>query len=143
MKKLFLLILIGLTISCSTIKQSSAPLKEDEFLITRKFAGVYTDYRHTGFKDFSGTNLIWIKTSMESTFGKISAYGKKCKFSPGERLYLRRTYYTPGGILGYWTYYIENDNSVFYKVTDFQNDKKVLAETWFEEDAQDTSDTLK
>jgi hypothetical protein len=74
---------------------------------------------------------------MENTFGKISAYGKKCEFSVGDKLYLRRTYYTPGGISGYWTYQIENDSSVYYRLTDFQNDKKVFVKSWFNENSSE------
>jgi len=89
------------------------------------------DYRHTGPESFAGPNIIWIKTSMDNTFGKISAYGKKCDFSPGDRLYIRRIYYTPGGVFGYWEYQIENDSSIYYKVSEFQHDNEVSITTWF------------
>jgi hypothetical protein len=112
-------------------KKSSLIIEEDGLFITRKYVGSFIEYRHTGFEINEGPNLIWIKTSMENTYGKISAYGKKCEFSGGDNLYLRRTYYTPGGISGYWTYQIENDSSIYYKLTDFQNDKKVFVESWF------------
>jgi hypothetical protein len=68
---------------------------------------------------------------MEKTYGKISAYGEKCEFSVGDRLYLTRTYYSPGGISAYWVYNIENASSLYYKVTEFQNDRKVLVQSWF------------
>ena len=100
-------------------------------MITRKYVGLYMDYRQTGSETFSGTNLIWIKTSLESTYGKISAYGKKCEFSVGDRLYLTRKYYSPGGVSEYWEYIIENDSSVYYRVTEFQNDHKVFVKDWF------------
>lgn len=123
--------MIILIMACNALKQPSERLGEDEFLITRKYAGVYLDYRHTGSEDFTGPNLIWIKTSMENVYGKISAYGKKCEFSAGDRLYLRRTYINSGLVSGYWNYYIENDSSVFYRLTEFQHNKKVLVQTWF------------
>jgi hypothetical protein len=131
MKRYLFLILMGLTIACSTTNKSSSRLVDGELFITRKFVGVFIDYRRTGSDTFSGPNLIWIKTSMEGTYGKICAFGKKCDFSAGDRLYLTRTYYNPGGISAYWVYKIENDSSVYYKVTEFQNDRKVLVKTWF------------
>ncbi len=69
---------------------------------------------------------------MDKTFGKISAYGKKCDFTVGDRLYLRKTYYNLSGVTDYWEYTIENDSSIFYKATEFQNDHKVFVKSWFE-----------
>jgi hypothetical protein len=116
------------------LKSSENPsetITEDKLFISRKFVGNFVDYRQTGPKDNNGPNLIWIKTTMDATFGKISAYGKKCEFSVGDKLYLKRAYFSPGGIFGYWVYQIENDSSVYYRLTDFQHDRKVYAETWF------------
>lgn len=118
-------------INSKASKRSSPVIVEDELFISRKYVGTFIDYRQTGPATYNGPNLIWIKTSMENTFGKISAYGKKCAFSAGDRLYLLRTYYSPGGVSGSWIYQIENDSSLYYRVTDFQHDRKVLAETWF------------
>ncbi len=112
-------------------KKPSENIAEDKLFISRKYVGIFVDYRQTGPKDNNGPNLIWIKTTMEATFGKISAYGKKCEFSVGDKLYLKRAYFSPGGIFGYWVYQIENDSSVYYRLTDFQHDRKVYAETWF------------
>jgi hypothetical protein len=64
---------------------------------------------------------------MDSTYGKFSAYGKKCKFTTGDRLYLKRIYATPG-IMGYWTYQIENDSSLYYEVLNYQSDKDYLVQ---------------
>jgi hypothetical protein len=89
------------------------------------------DYRQTGPDTYNGPNIIWVKTSMDEIFGKISAYGKKCKFLVGDKLYIKRTFLSPGGVSGYWVYRIENDSSVYYRVTDFQHDRKVFVETWF------------
>ncbi len=112
-------------------KNPSENFAEDKLFISRKYVGNFVDYRQTGPKDNNGPNLIWIKTTMDATFGKISAYGKKCEFSVGDKLYLKRAYFSPGGIFGYWVYQIENDSSVYYRLTDFQHDRKVYAETWF------------
>ncbi len=113
-----------------SIKPAPPPEENDLFII-RKYIGHFIDYRHTGPETYGGPNIIWIKTSMDKMYGKISAYGKKCDFSVGDNLYLKRTYYSPGGVGGYWVYQIENDSSVYYRCTNFQHDKKVMVETWF------------
>ena len=100
-------------------------------IVTRKYVGNYVDFRATGYEDFSEKNLIWIKTTLDATYGKFSAFGKKCEFSIGDRLYLTRNYYSPGGITGYWIYYIENNSKVSYRLTDVQYDRKVLVQDLF------------
>ncbi len=130
MKKLLILILTVAAVSCTVSNISRDVLGEDELFITRKYVGDYLDYRHTGSDNFAGPNVIWIKTTMDSTLGKIAAYGKKCDFIPGNRLYLKRVYATPG-VDGYWTYQIENDSSVFYEVMKFQSDKDYLIDNLF------------
>jgi hypothetical protein len=112
-------------------EKSSVIIEEDELVIVRKYAGTFLEYRHTGSVSSGEPNLIWIKTSMENIFGKISAYGRICDFTAGDNLYLKRTYYSPGVISGYWVYQIENNSSVSYRLTEFQHDKKVLVENWF------------
>lgn len=114
-----------------TSDQATEEVIEDELLVSRKYVGNFMEYRQTGPKDYNGPNLIWIKTSMEAIYGKISAYGKKCLFSAGDRLFLKRTYYSPGEVSGSWVYRIENDSSVFYRLTEFQHDRKIPVETWF------------
>ena len=125
------ILIVPYALSSKTSKKPSQILIENKFFISRKYVGKFVDYRQTGPKTYNGPNIIWIKTSMDNTFGKISAYGKKCEFSVGDKLYLKRTYYTLGGVSGYWVYQIENDSSIYYKVSDFQHDQKVLVETWF------------
>jgi hypothetical protein len=113
------------------IKRSTEIVIEDEFLMTRKYVGVFLDYRHTGPSTSDGPNIIWIKTSMEKNFGKLSAYGKNCDFTMGDKLYIRRTFFSPGDVSGYWIYQIENDSTVYYRLSEFQYDKKVYVETLF------------
>ena len=125
------LLIIPYELSAKTSKKSSLLLREDDLIILRKYVGTFLDYRLTGSETYGGPNIIWIKTSMEKTYGKISAYGKKCDFSARDNLYLKRSYYAPGGVFGYWVYQIENDSSVYYRLTDFQHDNKVFVETWF------------
>lgn len=112
-------------------KQQSSDDIENKLFISRRFVGSFVDYRHTGPHENNGPNIIWIKTTLENSYGKISAYSKKCSFSVGDRLYLRRAYYTPGGVFGFWVYQIENDSSVYYRVTEFQHDRKMNVESWF------------
>ena len=114
-----------------TSDESSQIVEEDKLFVSRKYVGKFVDYRQTGPKTYNGPNIIWIKTSMEGTFGKISAYGKKCDFTVRHNLYLKRIYYSLGGVSGYWVYQIENDSSVYYRLSNFQYDRKVLVETWF------------
>jgi len=114
-----------------TSKKNTPDIAEDKLFISRKYVGRFLDFRQTGPKNNNGPNLIWIKTSMDVTFGKISAYGKKCEFSVGDNLYIRRAYYSPGGISGFWVYQIENDSSIYYRATAFQHDRKVFVDTWF------------
>ena len=126
MKKLLFLVLMGIIISCSTTKKSSTLLQEDQLFITRKYIGNFIDYWHTGPEIVGGNDLIWIKTTIYSTFGKISAFSKTCNFSTGDKIYLRPAYSTPGKF-GYWEYQVENDSSVIYRVSEFQFENNVFA----------------
>jgi len=131
MKKLTLLLLFaGMVISCSSSSKSESALEEDRLYVTRRYIGNFEDYRHTAPPSFGDPHLIWIKTTQDSTFGKISAYSRDCAFNAGDRLYLNRKYVTPG-VFGYWVYQIENDSSVFYRVCEYQNDRKVLVQNWY------------
>jgi hypothetical protein len=132
MERALLIILVMLAASCSSLRKSTSSIAEDDLLITRKYVGDFIEYRHTGPENYEGPNIIWIKTSMEDQYGKISAYGKKCDFAAGDRLYLRRMFYTPGIVSGYWVYVIENDASVSYRATDLQHDREVFIKDWFE-----------
>jgi hypothetical protein len=114
-------------------KRSGEIVIEDEFLMTRKYVGQFIEFRHTGSEDSNGPNIIWIKTSLDKTYGKLSAYGKSCDFKTGDKLYLRRIFYSPGDVTGYWVYQIENDFSVYYRLSEFQYDKKVYVETLFKQ----------
>ena len=111
--------------------ESSGSGDETELVTTRKFAGLFIDYRSTVTEELPKVEVIWIKTSMESKYGKICAQGKTCEFSKGDRLYLTKKFFSPGMVGGRWEYYIENDASVVYQLTEYQSDKKVLSESWF------------
>lgn len=118
-----------LAVSCATTEKSGL-LPEDELSLTRKYVGNFVDYRVTEKARFGNPHIIWIKTTQDSTYGKISAYSRKCEFEPGDRLYIRRIYESPG-VFGHWVYQIENDNKIWYKISEFQYGKKVLAQSWF------------
>lgn len=128
--KLVLPVVLLLVASCSPSNKAATEPEEDRLYVTRMYIGDFQDYRHTAPARFGDPHLIWIKTTRDSTFGKISAFSKECGFHEGDRLYLRRQYVTPG-IYGYWMYQVENDSSVFYKVCEYQNDRKVLVQSWY------------
>lgn len=129
MKKSVLVLLIMVTLSCATSNKPGM-LHEDELFVTRRYVGEFVDSRHSEPAKAGSPHLIWIKTSQDSVYGKISAYSRKCDFIPGDRLYLRRVYQSPG-MFGYWIYQIENDNEVWYRISEFQHDNKILVQTWF------------
>ena len=124
--------LVLVAASCSTQRKSASSIQEESLMITRKYVGDFIEYRHTGPENYEGPNIIWIKTTMEEQYGKISAYGRKCDFAEGDRLYLRRVFYSPGIVSGYWVYLLENDASVSYRATDLQHDREVLIKEWFD-----------
>ena len=125
MKNFIFLALTGLLISCSASNKSSALQREEELHITRKYIGTYLDYSYTAPHFTDGHDLIWIRTTVYTTFGEISAYGKKCDFSYGDKIYLKPLRSTPGNF-GNWEYQIENDDSVSYKVSDFRYENNVF-----------------
>ena len=131
MKKIMVIVLlILLSVSCVTTKRSS--LHEDELFQSRKYVGNFIEYRQSESKHFGDPNLIWIKTTMSGTYGKLSAYSKECRFTIGDRLYIRRVYLMPGGISGYWIYQIEsNDESITYRLSEFQYDNRKYVQSWF------------
>ncbi len=142
MKNILILIFLGVIISCSTSKKSPyvyksssvykspSVFKEDEMINRRKYIGNFIDFCHTAPDVIGGTHLIWIKTTIYSSFGKLAAYGKNCEFTPGERIYLKRLYSTPGSG-GNWQYQIENDSMVFYMVSDYRYENNALVQASF------------
>ena len=128
---IIILVVVGLSVSCINTKKSAMSGNEDQLITTRIFAGVFIDYRATVTGDLPKVEVIWIQTSLESRYGKICALGRKCEFAAGDRLYLTRKYYSPGMVGGRWEYFIENDSSLIYQLTEYQSDKKVLSESWF------------
>ena len=102
----------------------------DRLFLRRKYVGNFLDYRHTPPERVTDPHIVWIKTTQDSIYGKLSVLSKECEFEEGDRLFLRRKYVTPG-VWGYWEYQIENDKKVFYKLSEFQHDRKVPVQSLF------------
>ncbi len=119
-----------LFMSCSSAKQSVS--QEDELFLTRKYVGDFVECSYTKPERFGDPFLVSIKTTLEDTYGKISAYSKICKFQPGERLYIRKKYINRGGIWGDWIYQIESDNDkTSYMLSQLQYGEKILNQEVF------------
>lgn len=131
MKKLGFLLVILIGVSCASVNKSGL-LPEDELFLTRKFVGNFVECEITPPKYLGSPHMLKISTTLDSLYGKISAYSRKCEFAPGDRLYIRRVYQRTG-VFGSWIYQIENENpvKVFYQISEFQNGNKVLAQSWF------------
>jgi hypothetical protein len=130
MKKLLFLLITGVIISCSTEKKAHSYLNDSGIAVTRRCIGNYIDYNHTGPEVFGGVNLIWIRTTQFNSFGKISAYGKDCKFEPGEKIYIKRMFSTPGPF-GNWEYQLENDSADVYRLSNYRYENNVLVMAMF------------
>jgi hypothetical protein len=129
MKRVVYIFLLLLA-SCASTQQSG--VQEDSLILTRKYVGNFVEYRQHIPEKFGEPYLIWIKTTMDSTYGKISAYSERCDFKPGDRLYIKRIQLSPGPVSTYWEYQIESDdNSISYKLSEFQHDRKNLIRNWF------------
>jgi hypothetical protein len=122
-------VLLNFLSSCATTKDTGA-IPEDELIKTRKYVGNFLDYRHTAPEKVTDPHIVWIKTTQDSVYGKFSVLSRECEFEEGDRLFLRRKYITPG-VWGYWEYQIENDKNVFYKLSEFQHDRKVPVQSLF------------
>jgi hypothetical protein len=123
------LILVCTAVSCITGNKSTSLVEEDNLYLTRFFVGNFLSYQHTTADSKGNPDLIWITTSRDSIHGKISAYGKECHFTPGERLYLRRVL-TENEKSEAWVYRIENADTVNYMLNEYQAHKRGLAEAW-------------
>lgn len=129
MKRAFYLCLLILA-SCATTKHPG--VRENSLMVTRKYVGNFVDYRQYIPEKLGQPYLIFIKTTMDSTYGKISALADRCDFKKGDRLYIKRIMLSPGPLSTYWEYQVESDNNpVIYKLSEFQHDRKNLIQNWF------------
>ncbi|TFH49989.1 MAG: hypothetical protein E4G92_00890 [Bacteroidia bacterium] len=127
---LSLLMLLWLAVSCSTVNRSSLPVEEDKLYVTRIYVGNFLSYRHTGSDANGNPDLIWLTTTQDSIHGQISAYSKECTFTPGERLFLKRTLTTSGKSQA-WVYQVENSDSLNYMINEYQDHSTALVDAWF------------
>ncbi len=113
-KRMALLFVLFIIAGCTTTRPL---LGEDSLIITRKYVGNFLDYRIAGEGGPLNPKIFWIKTSLESDYGKIGVYARKqMEFKPYERLYLRRTYFQHMAISS-WTYQLESsDQKIFYNI---------------------------
>jgi hypothetical protein len=130
MKHILLILITGILFSCTSGRKSQTYVSEEGFSVTRRYIGNFVDYCHTGPEVFGGVNLIWIRTTVFSSFGKISVFGRECRFRPGDKIYLKRLYSTPGPD-GTWDYQIENDSSVVYKLSNYRYENNALVQALF------------
>ena len=126
---LLLWILAGL--SCAVTNKPEM-LPEDELFVTRKYVGNFIRSETTDSVSFGNPSVLSVTTTLDTLYGKISVYSRKCEFKPGERLYIRRIFENTG-VFGSWIYNIENENAdrVSYKISEFRNGDKVLAQRWY------------
>jgi hypothetical protein len=132
---IYLLLITGmlasLLISCSTVRETGL-IPEDQLFVTRKYAGNFVGYSNAEPYYRGGPKVILITTTLDTVYGKISAYSVKCDFRPGERLYIRKVYQSTG-VFGNWKYQIENDTEkkVSYGIMEFRYGDKILVQNWF------------
>ncbi len=117
--------------SCS-VTNKTGMLPEDQLFVTRKYVGDFVEGRIAPPAYFGSPHLLLITTTLDSLYGKISVYSRKCDFKPGERLYVRRVF-QKSDVFGSWIYRIENDNpvKVTYQISEIRNGDKILAQDWY------------
>lgn len=131
MKRILLFSIFWIAVaSCAPQLKTHSHLIDNNMQLTRRYIGNFVDYTHTGPEFCANAHLVWIRTTQFSTFGKLSAFGKECKFTPGERIYIRRMYSVPNAN-GEWEYQIENDSSHVYVLSKFRFDNNVLVRASF------------
>lgn len=131
MRRILLFFIVCLIIaSCAPQLRTHSHLIDDNISVTRRYIGNFVDYSHTGPEYCGNSHLLWIRTTQFSAFGQLSAFGKDCKFTPGEKIYIKRMYSAPNAN-GEWEYQIENDSSLVYRVSKYKFDNNVLVRASF------------
>ncbi|MCU0378876.1 MAG: hypothetical protein MUC78_11530 [Bacteroidales bacterium] len=136
-------VLLLLVFSCSTIDKPASTPEEDKLFMTRIYIGNFLDYRHTSSDDNGNPDLIWITTTRDSIHGKISAHGRECLFTPGERLYISRVQSAIGKGEA-WQYRIENSDTIRYLINEYHDHRRDLVGSWLNTlpDSQLPSDSV-
>jgi hypothetical protein len=131
MKKLGFLLVLLVGISC-TVTNKAGLMPEDQLFVTRKYVGNFVEGQVKAPSFFGSPHILLITTTLDSLYGKISAYSRKCDFKQGDRLYIRRVFQT-SDVFGSWVYQIENENpvKVVYQISEIRNGNKILAQDWY------------
>ena len=128
---LALMIIMILLVSCSASREAGL-MAEDRIFVTRKYVGNFVEYAESKPYYRGGPKVIQITTTLDTIYGKISAFASRCDFQQGERLYIKRVY-QPSGVFGNWKYQIENDKDKItsYGIMEFKYGDKILVQNWF------------
>jgi hypothetical protein len=129
---LFVVFITMLFVSSCSATREAGLIDEDRMFVTRKYVGNFVSYSRSSPYYKGGPKVISITTTLDSVYGKISAYSHKCEFEPGERLYIRRVS-QPSGLFSNWKYQIENDREtrISYGIMEFKYGDKVLVQNWY------------
>lgn len=114
MKFARLIMILVIINACSV---SEPFMQEEQLMVTRKYVGNLIDYRRVEGEGLLDPDVVWLKTTLESNYGKIGIYVKgELELNINERLYLRRKHSdTPG--INQWSYFLESNNGeVFYRL---------------------------
>jgi hypothetical protein len=114
MRVFYLIISVAIISACSV---SEPVMPQEELMITRKYVGNLLDYRRVEGEGLLDPDVVWLKTTLESNYGKIGIYVKgELRLDTNERLYLRRAHADSPGI-DQWNYFLEsNSGEVYYRL---------------------------
>ncbi len=124
MRLIYLIVVVAILSACSV---SEPVMQEEQLMITRKYVGNLLDYRRVEGEGLLDPDVVWLKTTLESNYGKIGIYVKgEFELGVNERLYLRRAHAdTPG--INQWNYFLEsNSGEVFYRLHGAVKGEEVL-----------------
>ncbi|HDZ40753.1 MAG TPA: hypothetical protein ENH59_03625 [Bacteroidetes bacterium] len=124
MRIIYLALIITLLASCSV---SEPGMQQDQLMVTRKYVGNLIDHRRVKGEGLLDPDVVWLKTTMESNYGKIGIYIKgELKLNINERLYIRRIHSDNPGI-DQWSYFLESNNGeVYYRLHGALREQDVL-----------------
>jgi len=124
MRSIYIIMVVAILSACSV---SEPVMQEEQLMITRKYVGNLLDYRRVEGEGLLDPDVVWLKTTLESNYGKIGIYVKgELELDVNERLYLRRAHAdTPG--INQWNYFLEsNSGEVFYRLHGAVKGEEVL-----------------
>ncbi|MCF8222370.1 MAG: hypothetical protein K9J25_04425 [Bacteroidales bacterium] len=133
MRRSLLLTVITIMWLMSGCSVSRDVIPQDQLIITRKYVGNLLDYRRIEGELLLNPDIMWLKTSLESEFGKIGIYLRgDLELILNDRIYIRRTHTEHPGI-NHYSYTLESsDGEIFYRLHSFRKKgKTVLPEAVF------------